>query len=300
MKIIFMGTPEFAQKSLERLYDDGHDIVGVFTQADKPRNRGMKLSFSPVKEFALKKNLTVFQPEGKLSADTFAGLEFDLIAVVAYGKLLPAAILSLPPLGCINIHASLLPKYRGAAPIQHAILSGDRETGVTSMYMSETMDTGDIILTEKTQIEEHETSEDLFVRLSVLGAELLSKTLYEIEKGSAERFPQNHAEATYAPMLTKDMSPIDWACSSQEISCKVRGLIPWPVATMELGEKTVKVLSVDVSNNKYELQPGSVVASNKTKLEVVSGDGAVIINKLRAPSGKVMSAAEYMRGAKIV
>lgn len=299
MKIIFMGTPDFGRKSLERLYADGHDIVGVFTQADKPRNRGMKLSFSPVKEFALEKDLAIFQPE-KLSAGIFSGLDFDLITVVAYGKLLPAEILSLPPLGCVNIHASLLPKYRGAAPIQHAILSGDKETGVTSMYMSEKMDAGDIILTEKTQIGEYETSADLFARLSVLGAELLSKTVYYIEKGSAKRTSQNHTDATYAPMLTRDMSPIDWACTSYEISCKVRGLNPWPMATMELGEKTVKVLSIEISNNKSELQPGTIITDNKSSLEVVSGDGTVIIKELQAPGGKPMSAASYLKGNKII
>ena len=299
MKIVFMGTPDFARRSLEVLYADGHDITGVFTQADKPRNRGMKLSFSPVKEFAVEKNLEVFQPD-KLSAEIFSELEFDLIAVVAYGKLLPVDVLALPHLGCVNIHGSLLPKYRGAAPIQHAVLSGDRETGVTSMYMSKKMDEGDIILTRKTQIGEQETSADLFERLSVIGAELLSETVREIEAGTAPRVSQNHDKATYAPMLTRDMSPIDWTCTSDEISAKVRGLIPWPVATMELGEKTVKVLSIDVTNNKTELQPGSIITDNKTKLEIVTGDGSVIINKLQASGGKAMSAVDYMRGARIL
>jgi len=300
MKIVFMGTPEFALKSLERLYADGHEISGVFTQADKPRNRGMKLSYSPVKEFALEKNLPIFQPEGKLSADFFAGLEFDLIAVVAYGKLLPTEVLSLPKLGCVNIHASLLPKYRGAAPIQHAVLSGEKETGVTSMYMAEKMDAGDIIFMESTPIGEHETSGDLFSHLSVLGAELLSKTVREIEAGNAPRIPQNHSEATYAPMLKREMSPIDWTCSSEQISCKVRGLNPWPMATMELGGKTVKVISAKISDAKTELAPGSLITDNKTSLEVATGDGTIIITMLQAPGGKAMSAADYMRGNKIL
>ena len=300
MKIVFMGTPEFALKSLERLYTDGHEISGVFTQADKPRNRGMKLSHSPVKEFALEKNLSIFQPEGRLSADIFAGLEFDLIAVVAYGKLLPTEVLSLPKLGCVNIHASLLPKYRGAAPIQHAVLSGEKETGVTSMYMAEKMDAGDIIFTEKTPIGEHETSGDLFSRLSVLGAELLSKTVREIEAENAPRIPQNHSEATYAPMLKREMSPIDWTCSSEQISCKVRGLNPWPMATMELGGKTVKVISAKISDAKTELAPGSLITDNKTSLEVVTGDGTIIITMLQAPGGKAMCAADYLRGNKIL
>ena len=299
MKIVFMGTPDFARRSLESLYADGHDITGVFTQADKPRNRGMKLSFSPVKEFAVEKDLKVFQPD-KLSAELFSELEFDLIAVVAYGKLLPVDILALPRFECVNIHGSLLPKYRGAAPIQHAILSGEKETGVTSMYMSKKMDEGDIILTRKTQIGEQETSADLFERLSVMGAELLSETVREIERGNAPRVSQNHDDATYAPMLTRDMSPIDWTSSSYMISCKVRGLYPWPVATMELGGKVVKVLSVETSNEKSDLQPGSVITDNKTSLKIVSSDGTVIINRLQAPGGKPMSAVDYMRGNKIV
>jgi len=300
MKIVFMGTPEFALKSLDRLYTDGHEITGVFTQADKPRNRGMKLSYSPVKEFALEKNLPIFQPEGKLSADIFSGIEFDLIAVVAYGKLLPVEVLALPHFGCVNIHASLLPKYRGAAPIQHAVLSGEKETGVTSMYMAEKMDAGDIIFTEKTPIGEHETSGDLFSRLSILGAELLSKTVREIEAGSASRISQNHAEATYAPMLKREMSPIDWSCSSEQISCKIRGLNPWPMATMELSGKTVKVISAQISDTKTKLAPGSVITDNKTKLEVVTGDGTILIELLQAPGGKSMSAVDYMRGNKIL
>ncbi|MCL2222485.1 MAG: methionyl-tRNA formyltransferase [Oscillospiraceae bacterium] len=300
MKIVFMGTPEFALKSLARLYADGHEITGVFTQADKPRNRGMKLSYSPVKEFALEKNLPIFQPEGKLSADIFSGIEFDLITVVAYGKLLPVNVLALPRFGCVNIHASLLPKFRGAAPIQHAVLSGEKETGVTSMYMAEKMDAGDIIFTEKTPIGEHETSGDLFSRLSILGAELLSKTVREIEAGRANRTPQNHAEATYAPMLKKEMSPIDWSCSSKQISCKIRGLNPWPMATMELSGKSVKILTAEISDTKTELPPGQIITDNRTKLEVVTGDGTVCIKLLQAPGGKAMSAADYMRGNRVV
>jgi len=298
MRIVFMGTPEFARKSLERLYKDGHDITGVFTQADKPRSRGMKLSYSPVKELALKHGSTVYQPS-KLSAEIFESIDCDLIAVVAYGKLLPKEILEIPAFGCINIHGSLLPKYRGASPVQHAILCGEKETGVTSMYLSEGMDAGDILYTRTTQIGEDETAGELFERLSIMGAELLSFTIDMIGRGEAASSPQSHEEATYAPLLTKEISPIDWSKSAYEIKCKVRGLIPWPVATMELGGKVLKVFSVDITANQTSTTPGTVISSGKSRLEVVCADGTVIINELQAPGGRIMSAAEYLRGNTI-
>jgi len=298
MKIVFMGTPEFAVKSLERLYNDGHDITGVFTRADKPRSRGMKLSYSPVKELALKHGTAVYQPS-KLSAKLFENIDCDIIAVVAFGMLLPKEILEIPPLGCINIHGSLLPKYRGASPIQHAILCGEKETGVTSMYLSEGMDDGDILYTLATQIGEDETGGQLVERLGVIGAELLSYTIEKIGCGEAASLPQNHNEATFAPLLTKDISPIDWSKTAYEIKCKVRGLIPWPVATMELGGKVLKVFSVDITADKTTVTPGAVIPSGRPGLEIACADSTVIINKLQAPGGKVMSAADYLRGNKI-
>jgi len=298
MKIVFMGTPEFARKSLERLYNDGHDITGVFTRADKPRSRGMKVSYSPVKELALKHGSQVHQP-AKLSAGLFENIDCDLIAVVAYGKLLPKEILEIPALGCINIHGSLLPKYRGASPVQNAILCGEKETGVTSMYLSEGMDDGDILYTGTTQIGEDETAGELSERLGVMGAELLSFTVDMIGRGEAAGSPQSHNEATFAPLLTKDISPIDWSKNAYEIKCKVRGLIPWPVATMELGGKVLKVFSVDITANQTSITPGSVVPSGKSRLEVACKDGTVIINELQAPGGRRMSAAEYLRGNTI-
>ena len=299
MKLVFMGTPEFAGISLERLYNKGHDITGVFTQADKPKNRGMKVSFSPVKELALEHGTPVFQPS-KLSAGLFDGLCFDLIAVVAYGRMLPREVLELPPLGCINIHGSMLPKFRGASPIQHAIMSGEKETGVTSQYMAEAMDAGDILLSVKTQIGEDETAADLYERLGKLGAGLLCETIEAIERGEAVPRPQNHEEATYAPLITKEMSPIDWSKSAYEIKCQVRGLIPWPVATLQLGAKTLKVYSVDITENKTKSAPGAIVSHGKAGLEIACGDGAVIITKLQAPGGKIMTAAEYLRGNPVI
>jgi len=298
MRIVFMGTPEFARKSLERLYNDGHDITGIFTQADKPRNRGMRLSYSPVKELAIKYGTAVYQPS-KLSAELFENIDCDLIAVVAYGKLLPKEILEIPAFGCINIHGSLLPKYRGASPVQHAILCGEKETGVTSMYLSEGMDAGDILYKRRTQIGENETAGELSDRLGVMGAELLSFTIDMIGRGEAVRTPQSHNEATFAPLLTKEISPIDWLKSAYEIKCKVRGLIPWPVATMELGGKVLKVFSVDITANQTSITPGTVVSPDKSKLEVACADGTVIINELQAPGGRIMSATDYLRGNTI-
>ena len=297
-----MGTPEFAVKALERLYIDGHDIVCVFTQEDKPRNRGMKMSFSPVKELALLHGTPVHQPKSLRDGsalDLINDLCCDLIAVVAYGKLLSKEILDLPPLGCINIHGSILPKYRGAAPIQHAIINGEKETGVTSMYMSEEMDTGDMLFFKKTNIGENDTSADLYERLSLLGAQLLSETIDAIDRGAAKRIPQDNNDATYAPLLSKDMSPIDWTKSAHEIKCRVRGLLPWPAATMELDGKTIKVLAVEISENCSGKTPGHILSCGKTGIEVSCSDGSVIITEVQAPGGKKMRAADYLMGNPI-
>jgi methionyl-tRNA formyltransferase len=298
MRIVFMGTPEFARKSLERLYKNGCDIVGVFTQADKPRNRGMKLSYSPVKELALEFGTPVYQPD-KLSFGDFNDIQCDLIVVVAYGKILPKSILDIPPLGCVNIHGSLLPKYRGASPVQYAILNGEKETGVTSQYMSEAMDAGDIISTKTTQIGEDETSADLFERLGSLGAELISETVNAIKLGKATRTPQNHEKATFAPRITKELSPIDWLESAYRIKNRVRALVPWPVATMELGGKTLKVHSVDITGNQTKSAPGTIISQGNQGLEISTSDGTVLIKTLQAPGGKIMSSPDFLRGNPI-
>ena len=302
MKIIFMGTPGFAVESLKRLYSDGHDIVGVFTQSDKPRNRGMKFSFSPVKELALSYNIPVYQPvtlRDGVAAGIIKELNCELIVVVAYGKILPKEILDLPPLGCINIHGSILPRYRGAAPIQHAVINGEKETGVTSQFISEKMDAGDIIDIKIVPIDDNETSGDLFNRLSILGAELLSETVRALELGTVERKPQDNDEATYAPLLTRSMSPINWNKSSRMIKCMVRGLLPWPVATMELDGTVLKVFSVDTTRNKTSSSPGSIVALGKPGIEVACADGTVIVKEVQAPGGKRMPAVDYLRGNNI-
>ena len=296
-----MGTPEFAKKPLERLYSDGHDIAGVFTQPDKPSNRGMKVTFNPVKELAISRGTPIFQPASMRDTSVLSilkSLNCDQIIVVAYGKILPQEILDLPPLGCINIHGSLLPKYRGAAPIQWAVISGETETGVTSMYMAADLDSGDMLLTKRTHIDDDETAGDLYSRLSVLGAELVSETINAVSRGEAVRIPQNHSDATFAPPLKKDMSPIDWTDSAVMIKNKVRGLNPWPVATAILCGTIYKIFSVAIGANDdhKSYAPGEIVAANANELEVACADGTVIIKELQAPGGKRMSAADYLRG----
>jgi len=299
MRIVFMGTPEFAVKSLERLYLDGHDIAGVFTREDKPKNRGMKLSFSPVKMLALSHGTPVFQPasfkDGK-AAETIKELCCDLIVVVAYGKILPKDIIDIPPSGCINIHGSILPKYRGAAPVQHAVINGETETGVTSQYISEKMDAGDIIFVKKINIDCDETSAELYDQLSILGAELLGETVDAIKHGEVIRIPQDDSEATYAPLLTKEMSNINWNKTAAEIKCLVRGLQPWPVASMMIDGKILKVYKVDLSENISGKKPGDIISYGKPGIEIACADGTVMICDVQAPGGKRMSAADYTRG----
>jgi len=303
VRIVFMGTPEFARAPLERLYRDGHDIAGVFTQPDKPVNRGMKVACGPVKELALSRHTPVFQPKtlrDGAAADVLRGLECELIAVVAYGKILPRKILGIPPLGAVNIHGSLLPKYRGAAPIQWAVLNGETETGVTSMLMAEELDAGDILYAKKTAIGEDETAGQLYSRLSALGAELLSETVGAISSGAAVHIAQDHSQATFAPPLTKDMAPIDWNGTARSIKCKVQGLDPWPVATTELNGTVFKVYKVETSDNRAGNAPGTIVSSGRHGIEVACADGTVVIKELQAPGGKRMASADYLRGHEII
>jgi len=302
MRIVFMGTPDFARMPLERLYGDGHEIAGVFTQPDKPQNRGMKIRIGPVKELAMSRGTPVFQPatlRDGVAVDILRELDCDLIAVVAYGKLLPKGVLEIPAMGCVNVHASLLPKYRGAAPIQWAVINGERETGVTTMFMAEELDAGDTIFSESTPIHEDETSGELHDRLSVMGARLLSRTVEAISRNAAPGVPQNHSEATFAPPLTKEMSAIDWTETAHRIKCKVRSLNPWPVATAELNKTMYKVFAVDIADMKPEKTPGEILSAGKHGLEIACADGAVIIKELQAPGGKRMSASDYLKGHTI-
>lgn len=300
MRVVFMGTPDFAEASLQKLIDEGFDIAGVFTQPDKPRDRGMSLSFSPVKTLALRCGIPVFQPEKLRDGSALQQLQAlkpDVLAVVAYGRILPDEFLSLPKYGAVNVHASLLPKYRGAAPIQWAVLNGDRTTGVSTMYLAHDMDTGDIIYTRETAIGEKETSGELFDRLKIMGAELLAETLRDIEKGTAPRTPQDHTKASYVPMLDKSMSPIDWNRSPRQIMKQIYGLQPWPVATMTLGGVVLRVFDVDYTQTHTAKKPGSVVSAGQEGLEIACEDGqTLLVKELQAPGKKRMSAAAYLLG----
>lgn len=303
MRIVYMGTPEIARKCLERIYADGHDIAAVYTKVDTPKNRGMRLTPSPVKEFAQAHDLPVIQPvtfQDDAVALELEALEPELICVVAYGKILPQRVLDIPKYGCINIHASLLPKLRGAGPIQWSILSGHRETGVTAMYLSAGMDEGDMIDRIVTPITDTDTTETLTETLAELGAELLSRTVSAIGAGTAARTPQDPAQATYAPMLRKDMAPIDWTRTPEEISCHVRGMIPWPVATMVLDGKVCKVFSVKELDKTTDRTPGQPVAVTKKGLEIACGGGRVLlVEEIQAQGGKRMRCADYLRGHPI-
>ena len=297
MRVVFMGTPDVAATCLKKILADGFEVVGVYTQPDRPKNRGMKLAFSPVKEVALAHNLLVFQPENfreEASVEELKALQPDVVAVVAYGRILPQKVLDVPQKGCINIHASLLPSYRGSAPYQWAVLDGCKETGVTAMYLCREMDAGDMIDTAKTPIGENETAGELLDRLAVLGADLLSKTLCRMAEGEVKATPQDHEKATYAPMLDKSMCPIDWTQTAQQVHDKVRGLHPWPVATAELAGTKFKIHATAIVPGKGT--PGEILSLTKTGLVVACGEGAVEIRSLQAEGGKRMAAPDYFRG----
>lgn len=304
MRIVFMGTPDFAAASLEKLIEKNYDIAGVFTQPDRPAGRGMELRPSPVKALALANGLPVFQPEklrGNADAlETLRTLAPDCVVVVAYGKILPDEFLALPPLGCINVHGSLLPRYRGSAPIQWAVLNGDRTTGVTTMYLAHDVDAGDVIYTAETEIGEFETSGELFERLKSLGAELLDRTLRGIEAGTAPRVPQDHAAATYTTQLDKSMSPIDWTRSPREIVKHICGLQPWPVATMELEGSIFRVFAAEYTKHHTDAAPGTLLAADRQGLELACGGGETLrVTELQAPGKKRMRAADYLLGHPI-
>lgn len=297
MRVVFMGTPDIAATCLKKILGDGFQVVGVYTQPDRPKGRGMKLTASPVKEVALTAGIPVFQPDNFREEETVAqlrDLKPDICAVVAYGRILPQKVLDVPTLGCINIHASLLPKYRGSAPYQWAVLNGEQETGVTAMYLCREMDAGDMIDKAVTPIGENETAGELLDRLAVLGAELLSKTLTRFQNGAVPAEKQDESQVSYAPMLDKSLCPIDWSKTARQIHDQVRGLQPWPVATMELKGETFKVHETRVVPGKGI--PGRILGLTKTGLVVACGEDAVEIRVLQAPGGKRMNAPDYFRG----
>jgi methionyl-tRNA formyltransferase len=292
-----MGTPDIAATCLKKIIADGFEVVGVYTQPDRPKNRGHKLAASPVKEVALENNIPVFQPEtfkDEATVEELKALKPDICAVVAYGRILPQSVLDVPTFGCINIHASVLPKYRGSAPYQWAVLDGLTESGVTAMYLCRQMDAGDIIEISKTPIGPDETAGELLDRLAVLGADLLSKTLTRFENGKVEATPQDESQVSYAPMLDKAMCPMDFTKTAQQVHDHVRGLNPWPVATTELGGKRFKVYATAIVDGSGA--PGEILGLTKTGLKIACGEGAVEIRILQAEGGKRMAAPDYFRG----
>ena len=293
-----MGTPDFAVKPLQALIDNGYEVVGAVTQPDKPVGRKAILTPPPVKVLALENNIPVFQPQ---TLKNGAGVEIlketkpDLAVVVAYGKILPKDFLDFPKYGCINVHGSLLPKYRGAAPIQRCVLEGEEYSGVTTMQLDEGVDTGDILLVEKTKVGENETSGELFDRLAVLGAELLIKTLKALENGELKPVKQNGAESSYAAMLDKSMSLVDFKKSAAEVHNLIRGLDPWPVANTALDGKTLKLFSSSVVGDCKGM-PGSASVCREGLL-VACGDGnGVLIKEVQFEGKKRMPAADFFRG----
>ena len=303
MRIVFMGTPEIAATCLARLCDDGHDIAAVYTKIDTPKGRGHKLAQSPVKVLALQRGIPVVQPDSfrdDAVVDALRALQPELIVAVAYGKILPQRVLDIPPRGCVNIHGSILPALRGSGPVQWSILNHLDETGVTAMYMAAEMDAGDMIAVKKTVIDPMETSGELMDRLALLGAALLSETVAAIADGTAARIPQDPAQVTYAPMLTKELSPIDWGKTRREIIDQVRGLQPWPVATATLGGTKFKIFRVEPTGRETDAAPGTLLALTKQGLEIACGSGEILcITQLQAEGGKRMAAPDYFRGHPI-
>lgn len=303
MRIVFMGTPDFAAASLAKLIESENEVVGVFCQPDKPSGRKMEVTFSPVKQLALDHEIPVYQPvkmRDGTALQILKDLKPDLTVVVAYGRILPDDILAVPPCGTINIHGSLLPKYRGAAPIQWSVLNGDDIAGVTSMYLATEMDAGDIIYSEETPVGEYETSGELYDRLKEMGADLLIKTVSAIENGNAPRTPQDHDKATYVTMLDKEMAPIDFTKNAKGVIRWIYGLQPWPVATAEFGGTQLKIFGAKYTGNKTDLTPGTIVSTDKGGIEVACGNGeTVLITEVQAPGKKRMASADYLRGHKL-
>lgn len=303
MKIVFMGTPDFALPSLKALIDRGHEIACVFTQTDKPKGRGKKLAFPPVKELALSHGITVYQPASlKKEADEYLPIlkeiAPDVIVVVAYGKILPPEVLNVPRLGCVNVHGSLLPKYRGAAPIQWTVLNGDKVGGVTTMLMAEGLDTGDMLLKSSVEVGENETAAELYERLSYIGADLLTETLDKLENGEITPEPQSDSDATLAPMLSKDMCAIDFTKSCEEVHHQILGLSDWPCASTMLDGRRLKVYRSEIADTKCcGKQPGEIV--NEKDFTVACGTGTIKLTEIQAEGSKRMKSADYLRGKPV-
>lgn len=302
LKILFMGTPDFAQSSLEALCDAGKNVIGVVTGEDKQKGRGMKLAFSEVKEYALSKNIPVYQPQTLKNdsiKDLLCELCPDLIIVVAYGKLLPAYVLDFPKYGCVNVHGSLLPEYRGAAPIQRAVLDGKKETGVTTMYMDVGLDTGDMIFSEKITIGETETVGEVWDRLASLGGELLVKTVDAIAEGSAPRIPQDDSRATYAKKIEKDERKIDLSLDAFSVHNKIRGMQPSPCAHALLDGVPTKLYDSQIFSTDCTEKPGKILSLSSDGVVIACGKGAVKVKSLKPDGSKVLKISDMINGRKI-
>lgn len=300
MRVVFLGTPEFSVPSLKALAEGGYEVVGVFTQPDRPRGRGNKMLPSPVKTCAVEMGIPVFQPV-KIRVDgveDLRALKPDLCVTAAFGQILSQEILDIPTIGTVNVHSSLLPKYRGSAPVNWAIIQGETVTGVTTMMTDRGLDTGDILLQKTIEILPGETAEELIQRMAPVGAELLMETIRRLQAGNCPRRPQDEGEASYFPMLKKEMGEIDWRLSAREIVCRVRGLTPWPGASFawENGE-SFKVWKASAAENPSGMRPGALLcADGKQGLVIAAGEGAVRIEEMQSQGGKRMSARDYLRG----
>lgn len=303
MRVVFMGTPDFAVQTLKKLVEDKWNVVAAYTQPDKPKNRGMKLIPTPVKEYALTQNIPVYQPltcKDDAVIEELKALQPDVIVVAAYGKLLPQAVLDIPRVAIINVHSSILPQYRGAAPINWAILNGDETTGVSIQYMVQELDAGDILLAKETAIDPEEDASQLYERLAIMGGEAASEALAQLQAGTASRTPQNHGpEHQYASMLSREMSPIDFNKPAQTIINQIRGLIPWPCATTDVAGTRWKVFRAHLGKETAKA-PATILAADKAGIEIACGDGrSIVITQLQADGGKRMAAADYLRGHPI-
>ena len=297
MKIVFMGTPEFAVPSLKALCENGYEVVGVFTQPDRPKGRGNKVIASPVKQLAVEKGIPVFQPQRirKDGVEDLKSLAPDLCVTAAFGQILSQEVLDIPRLGTVNVHASLLPKHRGSAPIAWGILQGDKQAGITTMFTDKGIDTGDMLLKAETPYVKGETAGELTVRMADLGAQLLVETLKKLEDGALVRIPQDHENMTYDPMLTKEMGVIDWTADAADIVNRIHGLNPWPGCSTAIDGGRLKLLRAEVAEGKG--QPGEIIiADPKQGLVIAAGEGAVSVTQLQAPGGKPMNSKDYLRG----
>lgn len=302
MNIVFMGTPDFAVPSLKALIDE-FGVKAVYTQPDRPKGRGKKLAMSPVKEVAVENNITVFQPNSLRkepeAVEALKALEPDFIIVVAFGQILPKEVLDIPKYACINLHGSLLPKYRGAAPIQWSVINGEKIAGNTTMLMDVGLDTGDMLLKDEVEITRYMTSGELYEQLKNRGANLLVETIKKMQKGEITPIKQNDEESCYAPMLNKEMAKIDWNKSAEVIHNHIRGLNPWPVATTQYEDKTMKIYESDFEEGKSDKEVGTIVEVNKKGIKVATSNGVLIIKKLQFPNGKPLMVQDFLNGNNI-